>query len=62
MAVTRKNKVGKTIVVELTDEKAFGFHGAYEGHCFGCQRSSKPVRERAAHQWADDHARTCNVG
>lgn len=60
--MTRKNKAGKQVIVEMVDEDAFGCDGAFEGHCFGCRRSSKSVRERNAHEWAEQHARTCPVG
>ncbi|MEV7500658.1 hypothetical protein [Streptomyces sp. NPDC093018] len=60
--MVRTNKAGQRIIVEEIDEWAFGCHGAYEGHCFGCRRSSKSVREADAHEWAEQHARSCSVG
>ena len=62
--MTRKNKAGKRIIVERVNHEAWmnGERGIYEGHCFGCRRSSASLPEAEAHKWADGHSRSCSVG
>ncbi|MFF4701412.1 hypothetical protein [Streptomyces chattanoogensis] len=59
----RKNKAGKEIVVEMTNPNAWmnGREAVYESHCFGCRRSSKPMSQVSAHEWADKHMTSCSI-